>query len=182
MQPIKKLTNWLTDTSDKKVNLFLFEDLRSLYPELSDAAFKTLMSRAVSTGVMRRLCRGLYMRNKDVINDGMVLFHAASLLRIDKFNYISLETALSMLGVISQQPMNWITIMSSGRSSKIKCGGFGTIEFVHTKQASGEIANELTYDSRHKMWRASIKLALRDMKAAKRNCDLINWDEVHEFI
>jgi hypothetical protein len=32
------------------------------------------------------------------------------------------------------------------------------------------------------MWRASPKLAIRDMKKAKRNLDLIDWQVVDEFI
>lgn len=37
-------------------------------------------------------------------------------------------------------------------------------------------------DHRCGMWRANVALALRDMKATRRNCDLIDWDIVNEFI
>jgi hypothetical protein len=42
--------------------------------------------------------------------------------------------------------------------------------------------NELSYDARCGLWRASVALAIRDMKATRRNTDLIDWDMVHEFI
>jgi hypothetical protein len=109
-------------------------------------------------------------------------FHIAALLRSDEFNYISLETALSDAGVISQIPINWISIMSSDRSNIISCGELGTIEFVHTEQKPSQLVDQLSYDESCKLWRASIPLALRDMKAARRNCDLIDWEVASEFI
>lgn len=39
--------------------------------------------------------------------------------------------------IISQIPINRITLMSSGRSSIINCGTFGSIEFIHTKKSLG---------------------------------------------
>ena len=72
--------------------------------------------------------------------------------------------------------------MSSGRSNKIICAPFGTIEFIHTHQQPGEIREELHYDPRCKLWRASIKQALRDMRVTKRNMDLIDWELVNESI
>ena len=100
----------------------------------------------------------------------------------NKFNYISLETVLSDAGVISQIPLNWISIMSSGRSSIISCGEFGTIEYVHTRQALKLLIPQLTYDHSCGLWRANVHLAIRDMKATRRNCDLIDWSIVNEFI
>ena len=136
----------------------------------------------MKAGYFIRLCRGLYLYKRMIPSNGLVLFHAAASLRANNFNYISLETVLSDAGIISQQPINWITIMSSGRSNKIICGQFGTIEFVHTQQKSGEMLEELEYDSRCKLWRASTKQALRDMRVTKRNMDLIDWELMNESI
>jgi len=182
MQPIKYLVRWLSENANEKHYLFLPQDLRALCPDLSDSAFKTLLSRAVRSGTLTRLCRGLYLFKKALPHDGLLLFHAAALLRADKFNYISLETVLSDAGIISQIPINWISVMSSGRSNRINCGEFGTIEFVHTEQKPANLAEQLTYDPRCGLWRASPALALRDMKATHRNCDLIDWDIANELI
>jgi len=182
MQPMKYLTQWLTENASNSHYMFLLQDLRPLLPELSDAAFKTLLSRAVRAGLLVRLCRGLYLYEKAMPTDALLLFHAAAMLRANEFNYISLETALSDAGVISQIPMNWISIMSSGRNNSISCGKFGTIEFVHTTQKPCELLDQLKYDSRCGMWRADVALAIRDMKATHRNCDLIDWDIANEFI
>jgi hypothetical protein len=106
----------------------------------------------------------------------------AALIRSDAFNYISLETVLSDSGVISQVPMNWISVMSSGRSYALSCGALGTINFVHTNQKPADLRHQLTYDTRCGLWRANVALALRDMKRAHRNCDLIDWDIANELI
>lgn len=84
--------------------------------------------------------------------------------------------------MISQMPINWISIMSSGRSHKVSCGDFGTIEFVHTCQRPEKIMSYLVYDEVCQLWRASVPQAIRDMKATRRNCDLIDWEIANEFV
>lgn len=182
MQPIKTLARWLLNNTNHEHYLFTLFDMRALFPQLSDSAFKTLMSRAVGSELLIRLCRGLYLYKPALPKDGLLLYHAAALLRADKFNYISLETVLSDVGVISQIPLNWISIMSSGRSSIISCGEFGTIEYIHTRQAPELLLHQLTYDHGCGLWRANVRLAIRDMKATRRNCDLIDWSIVDELV
>ncbi len=179
---MKFLSNWLMENANENHYLFSTTDFRSLLPELSHESFKVLLSRAVRSGHLTRVCRSIYIYKKAMKNDGLVLFHIASILRSDKFNYISLETVLSDAGVISQVPINWISIISSGRSNKISCGIFGTIEFVHTDRSPNDVMDHLTYDTKCGMWRASINLALQDMKITRRNCDLIDPDIVNELI
>lgn len=182
MQPIKHLQRWLDEHANNEHFLFSFQDLRALYPSLTDTAFKTLLSRAVDSDYLTRVCRGLYAKKRSISPTGLLLFHAVAILRANKFNYISLETVLSEAGIISQIPINRITVMSSGRNNTISCGEFGTIEFIHTERKPTDVIDQLTYDHRYGLWRASIALALKDMKITHRNCDLINWDIANEFI
>lgn len=182
MQPMKYLSHWLDQHANNEHYLFTLHDLKALCPELSSSTFKTLLSRSVRAGYLVRACRGVYIYKPAIPPNGLVLFHIAALLRADEFNYISLETVLSDAGIISQVPMNWISIMSSGRSNLISCGEFGTIEFVHTNQKPECLTKQLIYDIDCKLWRAQVPLALRDMKATHRNCDLIDWDIANEFI
>lgn len=179
---MKYLTNWLDHHANSEHYLFTLRDLKALCPDLSTAAFKTLLSRTVCAGHLSRVCRGLYVYKRAMKPNGLLLFHAAALLRANEFNYISLETVLSDAGVISQIPLNWISIMSSGRSNTISCGEFGTIEFVHTRQKPDYIRGQLSYDENCRLWRATVSLAVRDMKVTHRNCDLIDWDIANEFI
>lgn len=180
MQPIRLLTHNLDGLATAEHYLFTLEDLRALLPDSSDAAFKTLLSRAVAGGYLARVCRGLYLYEHVDYPRGLVLFHAAARLRADTFNYISLETALSDAGAISQIPINCITLMSAGRSSTIRCGAWGTIEFVHTRKRPNDVASQLHYDPRCHLWRASASLAAQDMRATRRNTDLIDWSIVNE--
>lgn len=181
-QPLRRLYDGLSSLATPERYLFTPSDMRALVPELSDEAYRSLLSRASTDGKLARICRGLYLYVPAKANLGNLLYHAAARLRANEFNYISLETALSDAGVIAQIPINWITLMSSGRSNKIVCGRFGTIEFIHTKKKPAELASQLNYDSRCHLWRAKAGLALRDMKAAKRNLDLVNWSLVCELV
>lgn len=182
MQPIRQLMQNLATLANPEHCLFTSSDLRALLPNLSESAFKTLLSRAVQERHLARICRGLYLYEQAAPTHGLLLFHAAAHLRADNFNYISLETVLSDAGVISQIPINRISIMSSGRSNNIACGRWGTIEFVHTRQLPAKLANQLNYDVRCRMWRATVSLALRDMRATHRSMDLIDWSMAHELI
>jgi len=182
IQPIRRLTHSLDQLANAENCLFTLRDLKVLLPELSEGAFKTLLSRAVKTGYLTKVCRGLFLHKQSFINDGLLLFQAAAKLRAGSFNYISLETVLSDAGVISQLPINRIFIMSSGRSNVISCGIFGSIEFVHTSQQAQEMEGQIFYDARCKLWRANVAQALRDMRCTRRSTDLVDWSVANEFI
>lgn len=176
MQPMKHIGQWLAEHANSDHYLFKSTDLRALCLNLSDNAFKTLLNRIVGAGVLIRVCKGIYLYKKALPHDGLLLFHIAALMRANHFNYISLETVLSDLGIISQIPINRITIMSSGRSNTIRCANYGVIEFIHTTQKPAALIDQLVYDKACGLWRANAELALKDMKVTHRNCDLINWD------
>ena len=182
MRPIKQLAKILAGLADDEHYLFSFADLKGAMPEQSQGGFKALISRGVKDGLLKRICRGLYLYPEVEYVRGFVLFHAAARLRAKAFNYISLETALSDAGVISQIPISWITLMSSGRSHIVNCGDFGHIEFVHTKKRPENLTGHLTYDSQCRLWRASVSLALKDMKATRRSTDLIDWGVANELV
>jgi predicted transcriptional regulator of viral defense system len=182
MQPIKQLTQFLGKAADPDHYLFALRDLEPVIPGLTPAALKALAARAEKSGLLRRVCRGLYLYPAVQYPAGLVLFHAAARLRAHEFNYISLETALSDAGVISQIPMNWVTLMSSGRSHIIDCGTFGHIEFIHTKKSADSVASQIQYDARCRLWRASVSLALRDMVSTRRNIELVNWEAANELL
>lgn len=182
MQPIKHLTDLLRRFATKECYLFSLYDLRSAFPEQSQGAFKVMISRAEKAGLIKRVCRGVYLYPWVAYPAGLVLFHTAAKIRADAFNYLSLETVLSDAGVISQIPMNWITLISSGRSSILNCGDFGHIEFIHTKRSVTDLARELSYDPRCRLWRGSVCLALKEMQLMRRNLDLIDWEAADEFV
>jgi len=182
MQPIKQLSRVLANLAHHGQNLFSLTDLRAALPEHTAGAFRAVVARAEQEGLLERPCRGLYRYPAAGQDDGLLLYHAAARLRAGAFNYISLESALSDAGLISQIPMNRITLMSSGRGATFNCGRFGVIEFVHTKKGPADLAEELVYDPRCHLWRASPALALRDMKAARRDLDLVNAEAADDIV
>lgn len=182
MQPIRQLARVLENLADDEHHLFTLADMQGAFPGFTPEAFRALVSRAEKTGLLRRVCRGLYLYPKVNYARGLILYHAAARLRAAEFNYISLESALSDAGVISQIPMNWVTLMSSGRSQIMACGDFGTIEFVHTRKLAAALADQLSYDPLCHLWRASVALAIRDMKATRRSLDLMDGEVVDEFV
>ncbi|MBO4508123.1 MAG: hypothetical protein J5747_05745 [Spirochaetaceae bacterium] len=132
-----------------------------------------LISRAAKTGILEHVCKGIYIYPKINYDSSLVLFKVASKLRANNFNYVSLETVLTQEGMILQQLMGWITVMTTGRSGTIDCGQFGTVEMIHTAKPQNKIIQHLRLDTHTGMWWADSELALQDMKSAKRNMDLI---------
>ncbi len=141
-----------------------------------------LLSRATKAGLLKRVCRGIYFYPVPDYPPGNLLVDAVARLRAREFNYISLETILSDAGVISQVPMNWIGIMTSGRSHVVDCGDYGHIEFVHTAQTPEDVSRELTYAPYRRLWRASVRQALRDMRATRRSMGLIDEEAARERV
>lgn len=180
MQPLRQLDHALRRLADREHCVFASSDLAAAVPQCRQLA--VLLSRATKAGLLKRVCRGIYLYPVPDYPTTHVLFHAAARLRAGEFNYLSLETVLSDAGVISQVPMNWISLMSSGRSHVVDCGDYGHIEFVHTAQRPNEVAEELSYDPERRLWYASVRQALRDMKATRRSLELVDEEVAREFV
>ncbi|NQU39427.1 MAG: hypothetical protein HQ523_05695 [Lentisphaerae bacterium] len=172
----------LRQLPDARNRIFALQDFRSLLPGHGEGAGKSVVTRLERRGELTRVCRSIYMLPDSNLRGSDLLGHVAARLRAGQLNYLSLETVLSEAGVISQIPLSRITLMSSGRSNVISCRAYGDIEFVHTNKKASTIAADLTYDARYQLWRASVALALQDMKATRRNTGLVNWEAAHEFV
>jgi predicted transcriptional regulator of viral defense system len=177
MQTGKKLLSALRQLADERRYLFTPSDLSALLPDIHPSAFKSLLSRLVSRGDLFRVCRGLYRPAWIEPPQGFILYHAAARLRSGYFLYLSLESVLSEAGVLSQVPLQRITLMTSGRSGTISCGDLGTIEFTHTQQRPEHVMEHLSYDSERRLWCANTEQALRDLRRTGRNVDLIGDTE-----
>lgn len=159
----------------------MLDDLAAILPELRRGALKAVVARSVASGVILRVCHGVYARPKAAAS-GLLLYHAAARLRAGVFTYLSLESVLSEAGLMSQIPLNWVTLMTSGRSHIVTCGHFGHVEFVRTRKRIADLAGELVYDVRARLWRASPVQALRDLKAVRRHLDLVDWEAARELV
>jgi predicted transcriptional regulator of viral defense system len=177
MHPIQELKDSLEKLADAQHYLFAVSDFQALFPYKTLPALLVLLGRAVKSGILERVCRGLYLYSKVAYPQEFLLYHTAVRLRANVFCYLSLESVLSEAGIISQIPLNCVTLMTSGRSGKINCGKFGRIEFTHTKKNPADILPLLTYDFRYKLWCAAVPLALQDWRAAGRRNDLLNLED-----
>ena len=182
MQPMFELIRSLRDFADAKARVFALSDLRALLPGHGEGAFKSVVTRLERRGDLTRVCRGIYILPDSTLRGSDLLGHTVASLRAGFLNYLSLETVLSEAGVISQIPVNRLTLMSSGRSGVTDCGAYGSIEFVHTRRKAEELTPLLTYDPRFHLWRASVPLALRDMRATRRDTGLVNQEEANESV
>jgi len=179
---LRSLQRLLESLADSEHNLFSLSDMRPVFEDLSPEALKMMLTRAVADGLLERVCRGLYLYPMAPLPRGMLLYYAAAKLRAYTFNYISLESALSDMGVISQIPINWLTLMTGGRSALISCGKWGTIEFIHTARKAEDLASLVAWDPQCRLWRASPSLALEDLKRCRRSLDLVDWSVMNEFV
>ncbi|TBW57377.1 hypothetical protein EZI54_06890 [Marinobacter halodurans] len=180
MQPSQRLEEWLrTSRRSGQPTLYRTGDFRSLFPGTGAGTYRAIVHRAERRGLLERICQGIYQYTGAPDTSGYVLHHAAAMLRPQHFNYISLETALSDAGVISQIPIGWITLVSTGRSATVDCGQYGTIEFVHTERSLDQIADQLSYDSDCWLFRANTQLAMDDMRRFGRDStmDLVQSED-----
>ena len=182
MQNIDLLQNHLERLANKDNYIFSRTSFSVLFPNLSKSALLMLLSRAVKKGILVRMCKGYYLYPKADYQKGFELYRLATLLRKDNLCYLSLESILSEAGIISQIPINTLTLMTNGRRGKINCGSFGLIEFIHTKKDINSITKELTYDEKYQIWKASPRQAYQDMLDTKRPLDLIDKESLNEFI
>ena len=174
MQSIKQLERLLDTLAVGSHYLFASADLRSGLADCSDAAYAPLLTRACRSGLIERVCRGIYLNPRASYQPGLVLYHAAARLRVGHYVYLSLESVLSNHGIISQVPINRITLVTSGRNGEINCGRFGRIEFTHSKRLISDCADALSYADDLRLWIASPQLAYRDLTFVGRNRELVD--------
>lgn len=183
MRPIDLLKTTLENLSDKDHYLFSVSDFYSVFSNLSKPALTMLLSRAVKNKILEKACKGYFIYPRANYEKGYELFHIAARLRENYFCYLSFENILSQYGVISQIPMGYISLMTTGRSGTINCGKYGTIEFVHTKRSLESFnKKQFSYNYKYKLWCAKVPLAYQDMKITKRSLDLIDEEILNEFI
>ena len=151
---------------------------RTILAGESHRATEKTIAAAVESGVLVRMCRGVYAY-RYALAGRPVRQEAVLRMRPRAFSYISLETALTHWGVVSQAAVGAVTVMTSGRSGCFETP-YGRIELTHTGKAYRHIAADLV--APEKPWMelpvAKPRLATRDLVRVGRNTDLVMWDEL----
>lgn len=159
--------------------VFTKHDLAKLFAENKPKALTEGLNRLVKTGLLKRACRGIYVNERATQFNSYVIEHIAKALRRNEYNYLSLESMLSEYGVISQIPLDRLTVMTTGRKGVYRTV-YGVIEFTHTKRSVENILNHIQSIESRPLRIATKKTALRDLKRAGRNLHLVLNEEMDD--
>lgn len=101
--------------------VFNQRDMEKIFPEDSKRTLHAGLERLVRQNILERAARGIYLYALSHHKKGPdTLELIAKTLRRGEYNYVSLESALSSYGVISQIPMDRLTVMTTGRKVNTK--------------------------------------------------------------
>lgn len=151
--------------------VFTPRDLGRLLGGAPGRALELRLQRMVDRGVLIRAARGVYALAESSQPKTSLIEEVAVALRPAEWSYISLESALSEHGWISQIPVGRITVMTTGRSGSFTTP-WGVIEFTHTTRDPSEIL-EATVDTGRPLRLARAATALRDLRRVGRNLHLV---------
>jgi len=159
---------------DKKGRfVFTKHDLVKLFPQDTAKTLNEGLGRLVKAGWLKRACRGVYVNEYAQCFDSYVVEHIAKALRRSAYNYVSLESALSEYGLISQIPIDRLTVMTTGREGTYQTP-YGVIEFTHTKRKVIHILDCIQSIPGRPLRLATEETAVRDLKRVGRNLHLLH--------
>ena len=161
--------------------IFTFANLRMMFPGDSEKALAASLARLVREGLLERLGKGVYFNPLSQRNHGRLLEEIAAVMREGEYNYTSLECALSEWGVISQMPMRYLTVMTTGRKGVFDTP-YGVIEFTHTKRAATDILRNTVVMDPPRLRIATALAAYRDLKRVGRNLHLVDIEDLQEYM
>ena len=158
--------------------VFTNSDLAKIFHQDNERALRAGIKRLQDDCLLTRIINGVYLYNLAQSKGSDTLEQIAKTIRRGEYNYISLESALSDFGVISQIPVDRLTVMTTGRSGEFKTP-LGTIEFTHTKRDPIDIIENTSLVGRP-LRLATKQTAYRDLKRVGRNIHLVSKDGLYE--
>lgn len=170
LRALEKLTNEAVKNGHH--GLFTTHDLALMLRTTPDASFRKYLYSSVKAGALNKVATNIYYNPASNIIRTFVLERIAKLLHWDKFIYVSLETQLSHLGLISQVPIKHLTVMTTGRKGEIKTY-FGVIEFTHTARSLASLQEGVYFDPDAGIYRATQQRAIQDLKRVGRNIEML---------
>lgn len=152
--------------------IYAQHELATIFPDEAPQQLKNSLVRQCRAGNLIKVGGGLYAWPDARSWPPYTQEHLINRLRPRELSYISLESALSLHGWISQIPLGVLTVMTTGRSYT-QSTAFGVIEWVHTEQSDGKILEATVWDPTRGCRIASPQQAYRDLKKVNRNLDLV---------
>jgi len=169
----------LRQWDQKNRYVFTKGDLVKLFAEDNAKTLSEGLRRLVKSGMLERVCRGIYLNPHAACSDSYALERIARSLRRGEYNYVSLESILSEYGIISQIPIDRLTVMTTGRKGTYETR-YGVIEFTHTKRAAADIVKDIVKIEGRPLRVATKQAAWRDLKWVGRNIHLVNLAELSD--
>jgi len=158
--------------------VYALSDLRKIFHEDNETALRAGINRLIKDGILVRASNGVFVYALAQSKGSNTLEQIAQTIRRGEYNYVSLESALSEYGAISQILIDRLTVITTGRSGEFKTP-FGTIEFTHTKRSIIDILNNSVEVGRP-LRLATLNAALRDLKQVGRNLHLVDYEVINE--
>ncbi|WP_420550161.1 type IV toxin-antitoxin system AbiEi family antitoxin [Litorivicinus lipolyticus] len=147
-------------------------DLKKVFRDSTQSGFRSTLKRLQDTGRLTRACRDVYVFRKGRAKRAHLLEEIAATVRRGDVCYVSLESALAEHGLISQIPVNRLTVMTDGRTSEIATP-FGVIEFTHSARSTFDLLTRSANVGRP-LRLATAKSALADLRRVGRNLHLVD--------
>ncbi|MEI8402720.1 MAG: hypothetical protein WCG12_18105 [Alcaligenaceae bacterium] len=169
----------LSELDKRGVYVLARRDLEKLFPEEGEKAMEKSLQRMVADGLLQRVAKGLYVNPAATSKNRWIAEEIAKALRPGSLSYVSLESILSEYGVISQIPINRMTVMTTGKSGTVETP-YGTIEFTHTKRRVAEIIKRTLFVKGRPLRIATKQAAVRDLLRVGRNANMIDRRELDD--
>ena len=167
----------LVDYDAQGRHIFTNVDFAKIFHQDGPRALRAGLKRLVDDKILLRACKDVYVYAWAQSKGSDTLEQIAKTIRRGEYNYVSLESALSEYGAISQIPVDRLTVMTTGRSAEYKTP-FGTIEFTHTKRQPADILVQSEQVGRP-LRLATKAAAWRDLKRVGRNTHLVDEQVIY---
>ena len=167
----------LAELDRRGVHVLARRDIEKLFPDEGEKALEKSLQRMVADKLLQRVAKGIYVNPAATSKNRWIAEEIAKALRPGKMSYVSLESILSEYGVISQIPVNRMTVMTTGKSGMVETP-YGTIEFTHTKRGVAEIVKRTLSAKGRPLRIATKQAAVRDLLRVGRNANMIDRTEI----
>lgn len=162
----------LKKASESNINVFSKNDLRKLFWDDKEKNLEKTLQRLVDDEILIRATRGVYVNALFIPKDGWILEKIALVLRQGYLSYVSYESMLSEYGLISQIPLNYLSVATEGLDGDYETP-FGRIEFTHVDTDRLSIIDQSIFINGRPMRIAMKALALNDLKSIGRNTNML---------
>ncbi|MGJ7545468.1 type IV toxin-antitoxin system AbiEi family antitoxin [Variovorax sp. LT1R16] len=174
-----ELIGRLAELDRRGIYVLARRDLDKLFPAESAKSMEQSLKRMVDDRLLERAARGLYVNPAASSRNRWIAEEIAKALRPDALSYVSLESMLSEYGVISQIPIDRMTVMTTGGSGLIETP-YGTIEFTHTKRGVAQVIKNTLAVKGRPLRIATQRAAVRDLLRVGRNANMLDRSHLEE--